>query len=148
MQTHGALRLDPSEIEAEGTSSEIELVVAHTEWRLTATLLKRAAHLVAGLNARVILLAVHTVPYPASFASAAASHAHLVGQLADLATQSALPVTPQVVMARGREDGFHYMLKPESTVLIGTRKHVWQTAEERLARSLAGRGHKVALFHI
>ena len=148
MQTHGVLRLDPSEIERKDSSSEIELVVAHTEWRLTAALLKRAAYLVAGLNARVTVLAVHTVPYPASFASAATSHAHLVGQLADLATQSALPVTPQVVLARGREEGFHYMLRPESTVLVGTRKHLWQTAEERLARSLASRGHKVALFHI
>jgi hypothetical protein len=148
MQNRGELRLDPGAIEAKDASSEIELVVAHTEWSVTAAVLKRAAELVAGLNARVVLLAVHTVPYPASFASAAASHAHLVGQLAELATQCALPVTPQVVLARGREEGFRYMLKPESTVLVGTRKHLWQTAEERLARSLAGCGHKVALFHI
>jgi len=40
------------------------------------------------------------------------------------------------------------MLKPESTVLVGTRKHVWQTAEERLAHALACEGHKVALLHI
>lgn len=148
MQNHGKLRLDPGTIEAKDASSEIELVVAHTEWSLTAAVLKRAAELVAGLNAKVVLLAVHTVPYPASFASAARSHAYLVEQLADLATQCELAVLPQVVMARGQEEGFRYMLKPESTVLVGTRKHLWQTAEERLARSLAGWGHKVALFHV
>ena len=144
----GEVRLDPGAIEAGNSNAEIELVIAHTDWTLSEGLLRRAADLAAGLNVRVTLLAVHTVPFPASFASAAASHAYLVGQLADLASQSALPVTPQVVLARGREEGFRYMLKPESTVLVGTRKHVWQTAEERLAHALACEGHKVALLHI
>ena len=148
MDSRGELRLNPSTIEVGENESCVELIVAHTDCDITAALLRRAADLTAGLNARITLLAVHTVPYPASFASGAASHAHLVGQLADLATESPVAVTPQVVLARGREDGFRYMLKPESTVLVGTRKHLWQTPEERLARSLAGDGHKVALMHV
>jgi hypothetical protein len=148
MNSRGELRLDPGSIEVKDAGSGVELVIAHTDWTMTAAILKRAAELTAGLNASVVLLAVHTVPYPASFASAAASHAHLVEQLVELAGQSTLPVTPQVVLARGREEGFRYVLKPESTVLVGTRKHLWQTAEERLARTLATDGHKVALLHI
>jgi hypothetical protein len=148
MDTHGQLLLDPGSIQAGGAGSGIELVVAHTDESITAAVLQRAARLTAGLDARVTLLAVHTVPYPASFASGAASHAHLVGQLAEIAAQSPIPTTPQVVLARGRSEGFRYMLKPESTVLIGTRRHLWQTAEERLARALAHDGHKVALLHV
>ncbi len=148
MNSRGELRLDPGSIEVKDAGSGVELVIAHTDWTMTTAILKRAAELTAGLNARVVLLAVHTVPYPASFASAAASHAHLVEQLVELAGQSTLPVTPQVVLARGREEGFRYVLKPESTVLVGTRKHLWQTSEERLARTLASDGHKVALLHI
>jgi hypothetical protein len=148
MSSRGELRLDPGSIAAEDAGSLIELVVMHTEWSTTAAVLKRVVELVAGLNARVTLLAVHTVPYPASFSSAVASHAHLVGQLADLAAQCELPVTPQVVLARGVEEGYRYVLKPASTVLVGTRRHLWQTAEERLARSLANDGHKVALLHV
>src|SRR5579872_2178063 len=138
MNTRGELRLDPGAIDVKDGDSGVELVVAHTDCAITAALLRRAGDLTGGLNARVVLLAVHTVPYPASFASGAASHAHLVGQLVDLAAESPLPVTPQVVLARSREEGFRYMLKPESTVLVGTRKHLWQTPEERLARALAG----------
>jgi hypothetical protein len=148
MSTRGELRLDPVTIDANREGLPLEVVIAHTEWDTTAALLKRAALLTAGLNVRVTLLAVHTVPYPAPLSSATASHAHLVEELVDLASQSTLPLTPQVVLARGREEGFRYMLGPESTVLVGTRKHLWQTPEERLARALADDGHKVALMHI
>jgi hypothetical protein len=148
MNSRGELRLDPGSIEVKDAGSGVELVIAHTDWTMTTAILKRAAELTAGLNATVVLLAVHTVPYPASFASAAASHAHLVEQLVELAGQSTLPITPQVVLARGREEGFRYALKSESTILVGTHKHLWQTAEERLARALASDGHKVALLHI
>jgi len=148
MHTRGELRIDPRAIETDGAGAEIEVVVTHTEWATTAAVLKRASELLAGLNARVTLLAVHTVPYPAPLSSAAASHAHLVGQLVDLATQSSLTVTPHVVLARGREEGFRYVLKAESTVLVGSKKQLWQTSEERLARTLANDGHKVALLHV
>jgi len=148
MDSRGELRLDPGAIPFTGAESDIELVVAYTEWSVTAAVLQQAARLVNGLNAKVLLLAVHTVPYPASYASATASHAHLVGQLVDLAALCALPVTPEVVLARGREEGFRYMLKPESIVLVGSRRHPWQTPEERLAHALADAGHRVALIHI
>lgn len=126
----------------------MQLVVVHSEQSVTAAVLKRASELVSGLNASVLLLAVHTVPYPAAFASASASHAYLIEQLADLASQCSLPVTPHIVMARYREEGFQYVLQEESMVLVGTKKRLWQTREERLACILANAGHKVALFHV
>jgi len=104
--------------------------------------------LTAGLSARVVLIAVHTLPYPLPFVCPALVHAHLVEQLTDLASGCALPVHPQVVLARDRAEGFRYVLKPSSTVLVGSHKHFWQTQEEKLARSLARDGHKVVLVHI
>ena len=148
MDCRGELRIDPGTIDAGVGAAEIEVVIAHTEWSTTAALLKRAGELLAGLPARIMLVAVQAVPFPAPLSSAAASHAHLVGQLADLATQSTLPVMPQVVLARGREAGFRFALKAESTVLVGSRKAFRQTSEERLARALANDGHKVALLHV
>lgn len=148
MNTCGKLRIDPGSLGLHGDEAEMQLVVIHSDPSLTAAVLKRAAELVSGLNASVLLVAVHTIPFPASFSSATACHAHLVGQLADLAGLSSLPVTPHVVMARYRDEGFRFVLQEESTVLVGTKKRPWQTQEERLARVLAKAGHKVVLLHV
>ena len=61
--------------------------------------------------------------------------------------QGILPFNPQVVLARGSNEGFCHVLKPESIVLLGARKHWWRTREEKLARRLARDGHKVVLLH-
>ena len=148
MNSRGELRIDPGSLEQHGTSGEIQLVVVHSEAAVTAMVLKRAAELAAGLNAKVLLVAVHAVPFPADFASAAVPHAHLVAQLSDLAVQSPFPVTLHVVMARDWNAGFRFALPEESTILVGTRKHLWQTSEEQLARVLASDGHQVALLHV
>jgi hypothetical protein len=148
MNTHGELRIDPGCLQTDGASAEMEIVVPYTEWSVTDALLKRAAEFTAGLNARVTLVAVHTVPYPATFGCPTAVHAHLVEQLVDLASRCPLPVTPHVVLARDREEGFLFVLHPEATVLVGSRKRLWRTSEERLARTLARDGHKVVLVHV
>lgn len=142
------LRIDPASLAANGSVEALELVVAYTEWFLAKAVLKRVPALTAGLNAKVTLVAVHTVPYPLPFECPAAAHACLVEQVLDLASLSPVPVFPQVVLARYQDEGFRFVLKPESMVLIGARKHWFRTAEERLARTLARAGHRVALLHV
>ena len=148
METSDRLRIDPGSLETDGSAGELDVVVPYTEWSVTDALLKRAVEFTAGLNARLTLVAVHTVPYAEPFGCPAAVHAHLVEQLVDLASRCPLPVNPQVVLARGRAECFAYVLKPKSIVLLGARKHWWRTEEEKLARSLARDGHKVVLLHV
>jgi len=148
MRPIGEILIDPGALEANGSGCALEVMVPYTEWSVTDAVLKRAVVLAAGLDVTVSLVAVHTVPYAAGFGCPAAVHAHLVEQLVDLASRCPLPVTPQVVLARDREAGFRFVMKPESTVLVGSRRHFWRTAEEKLARSLAGAGHKVALLYV
>jgi hypothetical protein len=148
MRTQGELHIDPGALEAGPGECELELVVPYTEWAVTHAVLERAAALTAGLKVRVKLVAVHSVPYAASFGCPTAVHAHLVEQLVDLASQCPFTVEPQVVMARGWVEGFQFVMNPESTVLLGTRKHFWRTREESLARDLARGGHNVALIHV
>ncbi len=148
MDVHGELRIDPGSLDTGGIGEDLEIVVPFTEWSVTQAVLERAAVLTAGLKAKVILLAVHAVPYPAQLESQTAVHAHLVAQLVELAGSCPLPVESQVVLARSRDDGFRYVLSDRSTILVGTRKHWWRTQEEILARSLARDGYKVALLHI
>jgi len=148
MKIRGELTIDPGRMPKDGASAEMEIVVPYTEWSITRALLQRAAELTAGLNARVTLVAVHTIPYPVTFGCPTAVHAYLVDQLVGLAGLCPLPVTPHVVLARDREEGFLFVLKPEATVLVGSHKRPWRTSEERLARTLVRNGHKVVLVHI
>jgi hypothetical protein len=148
MQTRGELQIDPGQLGTDAFSGELELVVPYTDPGLTRALLRKAAALTAGLQAHISLVAIHAVPFPADFQCSASAHTFLVNRLMELAGECELPVNPQVVLARSREEGFRYVLRPESTVLVGTHRHFWRTDEERLARTLADDGHKVALLHI
>jgi hypothetical protein len=147
MEHCGELRIDPGVLARDG-AAEIEVVVLYTEPLTTAAVLRRVPSLTAGLNARVSLVAVHTLPYPLPFVFPATVHAHLVEQLVELAGECPVPVTPQIVMARDRDDGFRFLLKPASTVLVGTRRHLFRSPEESLARTLVRDGHNVALIHV
>jgi len=144
----GDLRIDPGSIPSTVAGQDLEIVVPLTEWPVTLAVLGRVPVLTAGLNARVKLVAVHTVPYQAPFYCPSLVHAHLVQQVVDLASQCDLPVEPLVVLARSREEGFQHVLTERSTVLLGARKHWWRTREESLARRLAREGYRVALLHV
>jgi hypothetical protein len=148
VKNHGELQVDPIDLAGDTFAGEIELVVPFTDPPTTRAVLERARVMTAGLNARITLVAIHSLPYPSPFTCPTATHAFLVDQLLELANGCPMPVVSQVVLARSREDGFRHALPAESTVLVGTRKHVWRTAEERLARMLAADGHKVILLHI
>ena len=148
MQSRGELQIDPGQLGTDAFTGEIELVVPYTRLDVTRDVLQRAAALTAGLHARITLVAVHAVPFPAPFRCPTATHAFLVDQLTELAGECAMPVNAQVVLARSREEGFRYALKSESLILLGTHRHFWRTDEERLARVLVSDGHKVALLHI
>lgn len=148
MHEAGALRIDPVALDTGGAGAEIEIVVPYTEWALADAVLKRAAVLTAGLNCTIRLVAIHAVPYPLPFGCPVTVHANLVEQLVDLASRSPVAVEPQVVLARYQDEGFRHILKSHATVLIGTRKQLWRTREEKLARTLVQDGHQVALLHV
>ncbi len=148
MLTRGELQIDPGKLSTDGFSGELELVVPYTDPDLTRALLRKASALTSGLQARISLVAIHSVPFPADLHCQASTHTFLVNKLTSLAAESPLPVNPQVVLARSRQEGFRYALHPESTVLVGSHRHFWRTSEERLARMLVADGHKVALLHI
>jgi len=148
MQSRGELWIDPSHLGSDDASDELEVVVPYTDPALARALLRKAVALTAGLQARISLVAVHAVPLPADFRCAVSTHSFLVDQLMELAAECPLPVDPQVVLARSREEGFRYALPPRSIVLVGTHRHHWRGSEERLADMLAAEGHKVSLLHI
>ena len=102
----------------------------------------------AKLPAAIRLIAVHIVPYPMQFGCPAATHAHIVDQMVELASHSPMPVRAQVVLARSRSEGFSSAMSENSVVLMTSRRRPWRTAEERLANGFAEQGHEVGLFYV
>ena len=149
MELRGKLWIDPGSVGFDDAAgAEIEVVIPYTFAEETRAVMERAAVLTRGLNARISLVAVHAIPYASTYGCPTSTHAFLVARLLELSAVSPLPVSAQVVLAWSREEGFEHALKPGSTVLVGSRRHLWRTSEERLARRLAGAGHKVALIYL
>jgi hypothetical protein len=148
MNPHGQLRIDPGSLAQDGVSAEIELAIPYTEKYLAGAVLERAMALGAGLNARISLVAVHAAPYPLEFGCPSSTHAFLVERLVELAGRCPLPVTAEVIMARSQEEGFRNAFHSSATVLVGSRRRWWRTAEEKLARALARDGRQVVLMHV
>ena len=147
MRTRGKLRIEPGALE-QASDAELELVVPYTAPAVTRAVLARVESLTAGLNARILLVAVHAVPYATTFGCPSSTHAFLVERMVELSAGCRLPVQAQVVLARSRDEGLQYVLQPGSMVLLGSRRRRWRTPEERLARKLAGEGHKVVLVYV
>jgi len=142
MRTRGDLRIEPGALE-NSSDAELELVVPYTVPAVTRAVLGRVESLTTGLNARISLIAVHSVPYATTFGCPTSTHAFL-----ELSSECRLPVNAQVILARSRDEGLQFALKPGSTVLLGSRRRRWRTTEERLARKLASDGNKVVLVYV
>ena len=112
MQTRGELRIDPGQLGTDAFNGELGTRSPYTDPGLTRALLRKAAAMTAGLQARISLVAVHSVPFPADFRCLSCTHTFLVDQLTELAAGCPLPVNPQVVLARSRQEGFRYALHP------------------------------------
>ena len=125
----------------------LDVVVPFTSPELTAQVVKLAAGFASGLNASLKLVAVYVAPYPAELRWPTAMQEHLTKRLSQLAGQSTVPVTIELVVARSSEEGYRRALPQPSTVLLGARKRWWPTREERLAKALTRAGHRVSLLH-
>ena len=131
---------------ARGTDSA-EIAVLHTGPELTPCALKAAANLTKGLNFRVVLIAVHIVPYPLQLSALSVMEEHLQAELRKAAEGSHLPVTARIAFARDLAEAFRQCVRPESLVVIASRKRWWRTRPEKWARELARNGFRTALVN-
>lgn len=151
IERNAELRMDTGLLRVTDVSQEhagnLEIVVPFTGSEMTAKVMKAAAAMVQGLNASIKLVAVYVAPYPAELRCPAATEAHLAARLGALAHEANLSATVYLVVARDRDTAFRRALRPRSAVLLGTRKRIWRTREEALARELRRDGHLVSLLH-
>jgi hypothetical protein len=122
-----------------------EIVVLHTGPELTPCALEAATNLTKGLNFHVVLIAVHIVPFPVQLEPLAVMEEHLRAELSKVAEESDLPVTARIAFARDLPEALRQCVRPESLVVIASRKHWWRTRPEQWARELARNGFRTAL---
>jgi hypothetical protein len=128
-------------------SGTLELNVIFTDPQATAAALNFAESFACELGGRIRLRAAIAVPHQLPLDEPPVSAAFLQENLRSLASQVADEFQPTVhlYVCRDRVPALLQVLRPNSLVVLGGRKHWWPTAESKLARALRAKGHCVIL---
>ena len=126
-----------------GAISNLEVVIPHRAAHLTRAALRYAAGLANNLNARIRLIDVYVVPYGVALDEPPVNPKHLTRKLRQLAQESDVPISAEVVYARDWEQGFRRALAPGSLVLMAIKRSWWRTSDKRFAARLQKLGHQV-----
>ncbi len=127
-------------------SGPLEVNVIFTDLAATAAALKIAQLLAGELGARIRVRAAVAVPFQFPVGRPHISVDFLQDVLRKLVSHADLdPFDPTVHLyfCRDRLQTLLQVLKPDSLVLIGGRKHWWPTKEHRVAREISSKGHQV-----
>jgi hypothetical protein len=123
--------------------TDLQVVIPHRTPEQTRAALKYSENLATDLNVRLRLIDVHVVPYGVPIDSPTVNPKHLARRLRQLAQESALPVSAEVVYARDWEQGFRRSLAPGSLIVMAMKRSWWPTKDKRLAARLRNLGHQV-----
>ena len=123
--------------------TDLQVVIPHRTTELTRAALKYSATLATDLNVRLRLIDVHVVPYGVAIDTPTVNPKHLERKLRQLAQETTLPVSAEVVYARDWEQGFRRSLAPGSLIVMAMRRSWWPTKDKRLAARLRNLGHQV-----
>jgi hypothetical protein len=121
----------------------LQVVIPHKTHHLTRAALKYAARMAEGLQVRLRLIDVHVVPYRVPLNEPLVNPSYLTRRIRNLASESTLPVSAEIVYARDWEQGLRRALGPGSLVLMPIKRSWWPTSEKRLAARLRKIGHQV-----
>jgi hypothetical protein len=126
---------------------ELEVNVIYTRLPGTANTLNAASVLARGLGARIMVHLAQVIPYPLELKSPHVSIPFAEEQLVLLAGRQAVETSVQVHLCRDLADAIRRALKPQSVVVMGSRRRWWSTREEKLAKTLRRDGHHVILTY-
>jgi hypothetical protein len=133
---------------ASESHGQFEVALLFTSQEVTINVLERTAALLAGLNARINLVALQTVPYALELNNPPVSVPFNEQRLEDIASQSQIETAAHLYICRCPFDTLTSVLKPGSLLVVGTRKRRWITWERRLARKLESAGFRVLMLEV
>jgi len=123
--------------------SRLQVVIPYRTASLTRAAFQYAANFADDLNVRIRLIDIHVVPYGVPLDRPTVHPKHLARRLRQLALESELPISAEVIYARDWEQGFRRSLAPGSLVLMPMKRSWWRNSEKRLASRLRKLGHQV-----
>ena len=124
-------------------SVHLQVVIPHRAPELTRAALKYAAGLANDLDVRLRLIDVHVVPYGVPLDEPTVDPKYLTRRIRNLARESTLPVSAEIVYARDWEQGLRRVLGPASLILVAIQRSWWKTSDKRFAARLRRLGHQV-----
>jgi hypothetical protein len=123
-------------------------VIATTE-EGTQRALSAAAHLANERGTRVVVLVPHVVSFALPVGRSSEDPAAIAAPYRALVSAAGVDATVRVCFCREPQHVFGRLLTDQAEVVVGgTRRRWWPSREERLARDLAGRGHRVTFADI
>jgi len=131
-----------------GSRGQLEVALLFTSPEVTINALERTAALLAGLNARINLVALQTVPYALELNNPPVSVPFNEQRLEDIASRSPIETAAHLYICRCPFDTLTSVLKPRSLLVVGTRKRRWITWERRLGRKLESAGFRVLILAV
>jgi len=144
-------RLVTGEAPAGFDSESLEVNVVFTEPEATAAALTAAESFARGLGAYIRVRAAIVVPMRLPLDQSPVSLHFMEERLRDLVGQpqsGGSEVTVHLYLCRDWIETLLEVLKPNSLVVIGSRNLWWPTAAGRMAKTLRGKGHRVAVVDV
>ena len=134
--------LPPCEPQAD-PERRLEIAILLTSYPATAAAINCAATLLHGLNGRISLLDIKTIPHQLSLDNPPISAEFTKQRIFELASMSSVETTGYVYFCRSQLDALTSILKPGSLIVIGCQRRWWPTWEAKLARKLRNAGFQV-----
>jgi len=131
-----------------GSDGQLEVAMLFTSPEVTASTLEKTAALFTGLNARINLVAVQTVPYTLALNNPPVSVSFNEQRLAEIASESPIETAAHLYICRCPFETLTSLLKPDSILVVGTRNKRWPSWERRLARKLESAGFRILLLEV
>ena len=124
-------------------NADIVVNVIYTDLPGTLAALQSAEALAQRLQARITLLAAHSVPYDLPITHPPVSLEFVRRRLVELAQQAKLRTSVEIYICRDRTLCIQQVLSSKSLVVLGVKRRWWPTMESKLAKRLESAGHQI-----
>lgn len=133
----------PVQGDATPSPRALEVVIPFTTPDLTRRAIQFSEHMAGGLSARLRLLRIQLVPFPAPLEQSPVALRFLESQMLHLPCE--LPHTIDIRLAREFEAALREAVTPECIVVLAYKRRPWLTHQQRLAARLEAAGFHVIL---